>query len=92
MAGALKKTTGLTGLAVARDPHKTLAVVYQKILRVLQKMPETAVYRQSTQVNSTKEISIHRKFVYIAISGCLFKVTRTINFSEMFGLSSGRLF
>ena len=50
MAGALKKTTGLTGLAVAKDPHKTLGVVYQKILRVLQKMPESATYRKSTQV------------------------------------------
>jgi len=50
MAGLLKKTTGLTGLAVARDPHKTLTVVYEKILRVIQKMPESAVYRKHTQV------------------------------------------
>jgi NADH dehydrogenase (ubiquinone) 1 alpha subcomplex subunit 5 len=50
MAGALKKTTGLTGLAVARDPHKTLCVVYEKILSVLQKMPESAVYRRNTQL------------------------------------------
>ena len=51
MAGALKKTTGLTGLAVARDPHKTLKVVYEKILSVLHKMPESSVYRKNTQVS-----------------------------------------
>jgi len=50
MAGILKQTTGLTGLAVARDPHKTLAVVYNKILAVLHKMPESAAYRKHTQV------------------------------------------
>ena len=50
MAGALKKATGLTGLAVAKEPHKTLGILYSKILTVVQKMPETAVYRKSTQV------------------------------------------
>jgi len=50
MAGAVKMTTGLTGLAVARDPHKTLTILYSKILSVLQKMPESAAYRKHTQV------------------------------------------
>jgi len=51
MAGAVKKCTGLTGLAVARDPHMTLSVLYSKILRVIQKMPESAAYRKHTQVS-----------------------------------------
>lgn len=50
MAGALKQTTGLTGLLVARDPHKTLSILYGKILSVLQKMPESASYRKHTHV------------------------------------------
>merc|ERR1711893_27408 len=50
MSGALKKATGLTGLAVARDPYKTLTVLYDKILRTIQKMPEDAAYRKNTQV------------------------------------------
>lgn len=50
MAGLLKKTTGLTGLAVARDPHKTLSAMYEKILSVVGNMPESAVYRKHTQV------------------------------------------
>lgn len=49
MSGALKKTTGLTGLAVAKTPHHTLEVLYNKILRALQKMPENASYRKYTE-------------------------------------------
>ncbi|KAI4460799.1 nadh-ubiquinone oxidoreductase 13 kd-b subunit [Holotrichia oblita] len=49
MSGAIKKTTGLTGLAVAINPHHTLGVLYGKILRVLQKMPEEAAYRRYTE-------------------------------------------
>lgn len=49
MSGALKKTTGLTGLAVAKTPHYTLGVLYGKILRTLEKMPESAAYRRYTE-------------------------------------------
>lgn len=49
MSGAIKKTTGLTGLAVAQKPHQTLGVLYGKIMRTLQKMPETAAYRKHTE-------------------------------------------
>lgn len=49
MSGAIKKTTGLTGLAVAINPHHTLGVLYGKILRTLQKMPENAAYRKHTE-------------------------------------------
>ncbi|KAF4525988.1 hypothetical protein B566_EDAN000782 [Ephemera danica] len=48
-SGAVKKvTTGLTGLAVAKNPHHTLGVLYSKILRALQKMPEDAAYKKYT--------------------------------------------
>lgn len=49
MSGALKKTTGLTGLTVVQNPHKALGVLYGKILRTLEKMPETAAYRKHTE-------------------------------------------
>lgn len=49
MSKVRKLTTGLTGLAVAQNPHHTLGVLYSKISRTLQKMPETAAYRKHTE-------------------------------------------
>ncbi|XP_043216887.1 NADH dehydrogenase [ubiquinone] 1 alpha subcomplex subunit 5-like isoform X2 [Amphibalanus amphitrite] len=43
------KTTGLTGLAVVNNPHHRLTVLYEKIQRVLAKMPADASYRTSTE-------------------------------------------
>ncbi|XP_049883619.1 NADH dehydrogenase [ubiquinone] 1 alpha subcomplex subunit 5 [Pectinophora gossypiella] len=47
--GIIKKTTGLVGLAVAPNAHHTLGALYGKILRTIQKMPETSVYRIYTE-------------------------------------------
>ncbi|KAF2356077.1 ETC complex I subunit [Trinorchestia longiramus] len=49
MASAIKKTTGLTGLAVSRNPHQILNILHAKILRCLQKMPQDAAYRKYTE-------------------------------------------
>ncbi|GAB6020205.1 hypothetical protein CHUAL_002926 [Chamberlinius hualienensis] len=49
MASVLKKTTGLTGLAVCKDPHYVLGVLYKKILKCLDKMPENTTYRVNTE-------------------------------------------
>ncbi|XP_032624718.1 NADH dehydrogenase [ubiquinone] 1 alpha subcomplex subunit 5 [Chelonoidis abingdonii] len=49
MAGALKKTTGLVGLAVAENPHEHLRILYSKILTVLQDIPKDAAYRKYTE-------------------------------------------
>ncbi|XP_023026683.1 NADH dehydrogenase (ubiquinone) subunit ND-13B [Leptinotarsa decemlineata] len=58
MAGITKLTTGLTGLAVAQNPHHTLGILYGKLLRTLQKMPESAAYRKHTEaiVNERSQI------------------------------------
>ncbi|XP_044728336.1 NADH dehydrogenase [ubiquinone] 1 alpha subcomplex subunit 5 [Chrysoperla carnea] len=66
----LKRTTGITGLEVATNPHHTLNVLYGKILRALQKMPESAAYRRSTEeivksraaiVNSSNDVATIEK-------------------------------
>ncbi|XP_022649973.1 NADH dehydrogenase [ubiquinone] 1 alpha subcomplex subunit 5-like [Varroa jacobsoni] len=49
MAGVLKKTTGLTGLAVHKNPHHILGVLYKKILQALDQIPQDATYRRSTE-------------------------------------------
>ncbi|XP_037077846.1 NADH dehydrogenase [ubiquinone] 1 alpha subcomplex subunit 5-like [Pollicipes pollicipes] len=48
-SNALKRTTGLTGLAVVNNPHHRLTVLYEKIQRVLVRMPQEAAYRRSTE-------------------------------------------
>lgn len=45
----LKETTKITGLAVAKNPHHSLTVLYEKILRTLDKMPDQAGYKQHTK-------------------------------------------
>ncbi|XP_065567717.1 NADH dehydrogenase [ubiquinone] 1 alpha subcomplex subunit 5-like isoform X2 [Artemia franciscana] len=68
----LGKATGLTDLAVSKTPHHTLSVLYGKILRALQKMPESAAYRKYTEqivmermsvVNAEKDIAVLEKKV-----------------------------
>lgn len=72
MSGAARRlTTGLTGLKVAEEPHKKLVNLYERTMRVLDKMPADAGYRVNTQaivknrlqlVKSDKDvISLERK-------------------------------
>lgn len=58
MAGVTKVTTGLTGLVVSKYPHHTLGILYGKIMRTLQKMPENAAYRKYTEqiINERSQI------------------------------------
>uniref|UniRef100_A0A0N5B9E0 NADH dehydrogenase [ubiquinone] 1 alpha subcomplex subunit 5 n=1 Tax=Strongyloides papillosus TaxID=174720 RepID=A0A0N5B9E0_STREA len=44
-----KQSTGLTGLFVNEYPHRSLKIIYERILRTLEKMPATSVYRMSTE-------------------------------------------
>ena len=45
----VKESTRITGLAVSRNPHHTLTVLYDKILRTLEKIPDSAAYKQHTK-------------------------------------------
>ncbi|OCT87346.1 NADH dehydrogenase [ubiquinone] 1 alpha subcomplex subunit 5 [Xenopus laevis] len=49
MAGVLKKTTGLVGIAVSQNPHERLRILYTKILATLQTIPNDAAYRKYTE-------------------------------------------
>ncbi|CAG7835891.1 unnamed protein product, partial [Allacma fusca] len=51
-------TTRLTGLAVAKNPHHTLGIMYGKIMRSLNKMPQDAAYRKYTEQIVTQRIEI----------------------------------
>uniref|UniRef100_A0ABI7ZQL5 NADH dehydrogenase [ubiquinone] 1 alpha subcomplex subunit 5 n=1 Tax=Felis catus TaxID=9685 RepID=A0ABI7ZQL5_FELCA len=44
MAGLLRKTTSLVGLAVCEGPPESLRVSYTKILDVLEQIPKNAAY------------------------------------------------
>ncbi|XP_069759477.1 NADH dehydrogenase [ubiquinone] 1 alpha subcomplex subunit 5 isoform X2 [Narcine bancroftii] len=49
MAGVLKKTTGLVGLAVAQNPLEKLNILYSRLLIVLESIPPEAAYRKYTE-------------------------------------------
>ena len=58
MAGLLKKTTGLVGLAVCETPHERLNILYTKILDVLGHIPKNATYRKYTEQITNEKLSI----------------------------------
>ncbi|XP_012261046.2 NADH dehydrogenase [ubiquinone] 1 alpha subcomplex subunit 5 [Athalia rosae] len=60
MAGVLKKSTLLTRVPVAVNPHHTLGVLYSKILRAIDKMPKDYPYRINTET-IIKERAAHVK-------------------------------
>ncbi|CAI5448259.1 unnamed protein product [Caenorhabditis angaria] len=44
-----KKSTGITGLFVNENPHRALTVVYGRILRAVEQMPQDSAYRKYTE-------------------------------------------
>ncbi|EFA76373.1 NADH dehydrogenase [Heterostelium album PN500] len=49
MSQFIKKSTGITGLAVQPHARRILADLYQKTLKELQRIPPTAFYRQKME-------------------------------------------
>ncbi|KAJ6222110.1 hypothetical protein RDWZM_000655 [Blomia tropicalis] len=45
MAHLIKKSTGLTGLKVLKNPREELISVYNKIIKTLQAVPDNAAYK-----------------------------------------------
>ncbi|XP_070558694.1 NADH dehydrogenase [ubiquinone] 1 alpha subcomplex subunit 5-like [Ptychodera flava] len=58
MAGALKRTTGLVGLAVESRPHEKLKILYGKCLAALQALPQTCAYRQNTETIVNERLNL----------------------------------
>ncbi|XP_004602105.1 NADH dehydrogenase [ubiquinone] 1 alpha subcomplex subunit 5 [Sorex araneus] len=58
MAGLLKKTTGLVGLAVCESPHERLRILYTKIIDVLEQMPANAAYRKYTEQITNEKLGM----------------------------------
>ncbi|XP_062860146.1 NADH dehydrogenase [ubiquinone] 1 alpha subcomplex subunit 5 [Trichomycterus rosablanca] len=58
MAGLMKKTTGLVGLAVSQNPHERLRILYTKILGSLQTIPQDAAYRMYTEQLVTERFNL----------------------------------
>ncbi|XP_077984936.1 NADH dehydrogenase [ubiquinone] 1 alpha subcomplex subunit 5-like [Glandiceps talaboti] len=58
MAGVLKRTTGLVGLAVEARPHEKLKILYTKCLAALQVLPQNCAYRQSTETIITDRYNL----------------------------------
>ncbi|XP_069812198.1 NADH dehydrogenase [ubiquinone] 1 alpha subcomplex subunit 5 [Dendropsophus ebraccatus] len=77
MAGVLKKTTGLVGLAVAQNPHERLRILYTKILATLQTVPKDAAYRKYT------EQIINDRFTAIKTESNVEKLEEKINCGQI---------
>ncbi|XP_054555009.1 NADH dehydrogenase [ubiquinone] 1 alpha subcomplex subunit 5-like [Talpa occidentalis] len=58
VAGLLKKTTGLVGLAVCDTLHERLRILYTKILDVLEQIPKNAAYRKYTEQITNEKLGI----------------------------------
>ncbi|OBS71849.1 hypothetical protein A6R68_13574 [Neotoma lepida] len=58
MAGLLKKTTGLVGLAVCDTPHERLTILYTKILDILKQFPKHAAYRKYTEQITNEKLDM----------------------------------
>lgn len=62
------QTTGLTGLAVSRNPHQILNILHTKILRCVQKMPQDAAYRKYTeQIILERDAAVKAVSIYIIL-------------------------
>uniref|UniRef100_A0A1A8F847 NADH dehydrogenase [ubiquinone] 1 alpha subcomplex subunit 5 n=1 Tax=Nothobranchius korthausae TaxID=1143690 RepID=A0A1A8F847_9TELE len=77
MAGVLKKTTGLVGLAVSQNPHEHLRILYTKILESLQKIPQDAAYRKYT------EQVVNERFHHVKTERDVEKLEKKINSGQI---------
>lgn len=62
------QSTNITGLAVSARPHLELTPLYNRILRVLDKMPKDYVYRKETEKLVKDRLKIVKEVMPILIS------------------------
>ncbi|KAF5375042.1 hypothetical protein D9758_000248 [Tetrapyrgos nigripes] len=55
---AAKSSTGITGLAVHRDPLPSLERKYESTLKALEALPATSVYRQGAEALTRHKLNI----------------------------------
>lgn len=55
---ALKKTTGITGLAVHPNPLPELARTYESTISLISAIPKTSVYRQGVEALTQRKLKI----------------------------------
>ncbi|KAG9339911.1 hypothetical protein JZ751_022224 [Albula glossodonta] len=77
MAGLLKKTTGLVGLAVSQNPHERLRILYTKLLGSLQAIPQDAAYRKYT------EQIVNERFHHVKTEPDVEKLEQRINCGQI---------
>ena len=54
----LKRTTGITGLAVHPDPLPELTQIYKSTLSALNSIPPSSVYRQGVEALTVRKLTI----------------------------------
>lgn len=55
---AIKKSTGLTGLKVLKNPREELMMTYNNILKTLNEMPDNSAYKRYTMANVNERLKI----------------------------------
>ena len=73
----VKRTTGVTGLAVHPEPLESLRGIYVETLNQLKSLPTTAAYRKETEALTTERLQILDK------SSSVRDVERAIGFGQI---------
>ncbi|KAI9143293.1 ETC complex I subunit conserved region-domain-containing protein [Paraphysoderma sedebokerense] len=61
LQAAVKKTTGLTGIAPHPSPRTALISIYKETLENLSKLPSSSIYRQATAALTQQRLNIVEK-------------------------------
>lgn len=71
---ALKRSTGVTGLAVHPNPLPELIKTYESTISILSSIPQTSVYRQGTEA-----LTRHKLNIVQAVNGDIVEAEKKLN-------------
>ncbi|EKM83847.1 NdufA5, NADH-ubiquinone oxidoreductase ETC complex subunit [Agaricus bisporus var. burnettii JB137-S8] len=71
---ALKRSTGVTGLAVHPNPLPELIKTYESTISILSSIPQTSVYRQGTEA-----LTRHKLNIVQAVNGDIIEAEKKLN-------------